>query len=584
MNRILLILFFFITTLFSQNSLQNNLQIKHNNDSFTNFDVRMYEDKNNSLTIEQIQKVKSFVPSSNRISNGYSKSSFWFTFKITNTTNASLQYFIQFTENFIDKLECYIVSNNGTYLHYQEGPGYFKEGEENLLKKPVFPINIEANETKEIYIKMFSIFPYMTTFNIMNKDALHHYILKHDTLYALYFGAIIALILYNFFIFIFSRNIAYLYYILYAIPFLSWQMKMNGVFPFHSFSSTFMYYLLGLLTPFFIAFLIFFTREVLDTKKLFPKIDKVILFFGFLYLLLTFTSIFDVHSSIVITTGLVPLVLPFLLFVGFKSYFAGNKTALFYIVAQLIFLSTSIMFSMTTNGHLENTLFTRHGLVLGSLLEMILFSLALAYKIKELQNEKIAIINQSNSKLNTRVKERTQELEDSREELKLLASQDFMTKLHNRRCFFQIGDELLSSAKKEKKPLTIVLFDIDKFKDVNDTYGHAIGDKVIVLFASLLKEIEDKHISARIGGEEFALLLKNTNVKEAFGIAETIREKSEKQLIKVNGNEHLSYTVSAGICSVDVEKDIEIHAALHCADMNLYKAKKQGRNLTIYNN
>ena len=577
MIRIFLILFFMLTPLFSEDALI----IRHHSDSFTHFNVHMYKDTNNSLTIEQIQKINTFIPVTNRVSNGYSKASFWFTFQISNQTQNALQYFLQFTENFIDKLECYIVSKDGTYIRYQEGPGYFKNGRQNILKKPVFTIDIQKGETKKIYIKMFSLFPYMTAFNIMNKDTLHQNILKHDTLYALYFGAIMALVLYNLFIFLFSRNIAYLYYILYAIPFLSWQMKMNGVFPFHSFSSTSTYYLYGLFTPFFIAFLIFFSREVLDSKKLFPKTDKVILFFGFLYLLLTFTSIFDVHTSIVITTGLVPFILPFLLVVGFKSYFSGNKTALFYIVAQVIFLSTSIMFSMTTNGHLDNTLFTRHGLVLGSILEMILFSLALAYKIKELQHEKLAIIHQSNTKLNTRVKERTLELENSKEELKLLASQDFMTKLHNRRCFFQISSELLGNAKKEKKPLSIILFDLDNFKNINDTYGHAIGDKVIILFASILKTISKEHISARIGGEEFAVILQNMSTEEAFKIAETIRKKAEQQSIEVHGHTELSYTVSAGVCSVDLENDIEIHTALHCADKNLYKAKREGRNLTI---
>ena len=575
--RIFLILFFISTTSFSENSLL----IRHDGDIFTNFKVKMYEDKNNTLTIEEIQKVKTFIPKSNRVSNGYSTSSFWFTFKITNITDKPLQYFIQFTENFIDKLECYIVSEDGTYIQHNEGPGYFKEGTNNILKKPVFAMNIYSNETKVIYIKMFSLFPHMTAFNIMNKDALHNYILKHDTLYALYFGAIIALILYNFFIFIFSRNIAYLYYILYAIPFLSWQMRMNGIFPFQSFNSTEAYYLYGLLTPFFIASIIFFTREVLDTKKLFPKIDKVILFFGFLYLLLTFTSIWDVHKSIVITTGLIPFVLPFLLVIGFKSYFSGNKTALFYIVAQIIFLTTSIMFSMTTNGHLENTLFTRHGLVIGSLIEIILFSLALAYKIKELQSEKIAIINESNTKLNRRVRERTQELENSKEELKILASQDFMTKLYNRRCFFKMSEELLSTAKSKKEPLSIILFDIDKFKDVNDTYGHAIGDKVIVLFASLLKKFSEDNIAARIGGEEFVLLLPNILKKEAIEIANNIRKTVEKQLITVDDNQYLSYTVSAGVYSVDLKNDIELHNALHCADANLYKAKDQGRNRVV---
>jgi len=575
--RIFTLLFFIVTVLFSQNTLL----IKHDGDSFSNFNVKIFEDKNNSLTIKQIQDIHTFEPKTNRISNGYSQSSFWVTFAINNQTKTPQHYFLQFTENFIDKLECYVVSNDGSYIYYHEGPGFFKETQVNTLKKPLFPINIQSNETKTIYLKMFSLFPHMIAFNLLNKETTHNVTLMHNTLYALYFGAVIALILYNFFIFIFSRNIAYLYYILYATGFLSWQMKLNGFFPFNTFYSTSHYYLYGLLTPFFIAFLIFFTREVLDTKKLFPKIDKIIFALGFIYLLLTFTSIFDVHKSIVVTTGLVPFVLPFLLLIGFKSYFAGNKTALFYIVAQILFLTTSIMFSMTTNGHLENTLITRHGLVLGSIVEMILFSLALAYKIRELQNDKITLINQSNEKLNTRVKERTHELEASKEEFRLLASQDFMTKLYNRRCFFEMSSTYLERAKNTQNPLSIVLFDIDKFKDVNDTYGHAVGDQVIIHFANILKEIEGEVIASRIGGEEFVLLLENCNSQKAFKIADTIRKTVASQLIPIGNNTSLSYTISAGICSVDLESDTQIDTTLHCADKYLYKAKREGRNIVI---
>jgi len=239
------------------------------------------------------------------------------------------------------------------------------------------------------------------------------------------------------------------------------------------------------------------------------------------------------------------------------------------------------MFSMTTNGHLENTLFTRHGLVLGSIIEMILFSLALAYKIKELQNEKMALINQSNEELNTKVQERTHELETSKEKFRLLASQDFMTELYNRRCFFEISSTYLARASSTQEPLSLVLFDIDKFKDVNDTYGHAIGDQVIVHFATILKEVKGEVIASRIGGEEFVLLLGNCNADQAFEIADKVRDTVQKQLIPVNDNTSLSYTVSAGVCSVDLENDTQIDTTLHCADENLYKAKEQGRNIVI---
>ena len=556
---------------------KETLVIQNGDALFSDFTISMYEDKNNSLTIEDIQKIKTFTPHSNKISNGYSKSTFWMSFKIKNETKEPLEYFLKFTENFFHTLDCYVIAKDGTLKHYKEGPGYFSDSKINILKKPIFPINLRLNETKTIYIKMYSIFPSMISLHLFNNDALHSYILEHDTLYALYFGAIIALILYNLFILFYSRNIAYLYYILYATPFLFWQMKLNSFFPFDTFSSAKTFYLHGMFTPFFIAFIIFFSREVLDTKKLFPKSDRVILFLGFLYLVVTVSAIFDIHNATYISTKLVPIVLPFLLIMGIRSYFSGNKTALFYIFAQLIFLTTSSLFSMTVNGRLEYTLFTRHGLVIGSFIEMILFSLALAYKIRELEKEKMSIIDKANAELDYKIKERTKELEESKEELKKLADHDSMTELYNRRSFFNISQELISIAKREKQPLSLVMFDIDKFKQVNDTYGHAVGDKVIVLFASLLKQTRESDIVARIGGEEFVLLLPNTDLEGAFEIASAIRKQAEDQKV----DELFNYTISGGVASINFKDAKDIHQALQDADEKLYKAKESGRNRIV---
>ena len=138
--RILIALLFVASTLFSQ----TNILIKDNTHSFTNFKVEMYEDVNSTLNIDDIQKVRSFESKSNRVSNGYSKSSFWFRFKVTNTTDTSLQYFIQFTENFIDKLECYIVDKNGTYIRHQEGAGFFIKGKTCFFTKVIQKIIVSA--------------------------------------------------------------------------------------------------------------------------------------------------------------------------------------------------------------------------------------------------------------------------------------------------------------------------------------------------------------------------------------------------------------------------------------------------------
>lgn len=273
--------------------------------------------------------------------------------------------------------------------------------------------------------------------------------------------------------------------------------------------------------------------------------------------------------------------MPFILYVGFKSYLSGNKVALFFIVAQTAFLSMTILYSLMTDGSLEYCLLTRHGIVVGSFIEIILFSLALAYKIRLLQHEKIAIIYQSNIELEEKVKERTKELEQSKNKLKELANRDSMTNLYNRRFLCEISSELISIAKREKSPLSLIVFDIDKFKSINDTYGHSAGDQVIKTVAKLLQQTRESDIAARVGGEEFVLLLPNTDKQGAYKIATQIREDVEKMEVQVASDCSIKLTMSGGVCTLLFDKDIKIDQVLHRADKALYIAKETGRNTIV---
>jgi predicted signal transduction protein with EAL and GGDEF domain len=139
-------------------------------------------------------------------------------------------------------------------------------------------------------------------------------------------------------------------------------------------------------------------------------------------------------------------------------------------------LSFCVLNSVSTS-LLPYNLVTRHGIFIGAVIEITLFSLALAYKIKSLQNEKLLIIYQQNISLESMVAERT-------EELKELANRDPLTNLHNRRFLYEISDNIILLSKRENTPLSFIMFDLDNFKSINDTYGHAIGDKVIKAFCS----------------------------------------------------------------------------------------------------
>ena len=170
-------------------------------------------------------------------------------------------------------------------------------------------------------------------------------------------------------------------------------------------------------------------------------------------------------------------------------------------------------------------------------------------------------------------------LQELQEELKLLASTDPMTKLYNRRHFTQISESLLELAKRNETQSAVIMLDIDKFKTINDTYGHKIGDKVIISLASSFQEKRRKSdIVCRWGGEEFVILLPNTDIDGALISAEKFRKNCEELIIDVKENQQIKFTISVGVSMIDITNDKNIEASIHRADIALYEAKNRGRN------
>jgi len=152
-----------------------------------------------------------------------------------------------------------------------------------------------------------------------------------------------------------------------------------------------------------------------------------------------------------------------------------------------------------------------------------------------------------------------------------------MTGLYNRRYFDRKSEELIATMASNHQELTLIIADLDHFKAINDTYGHDIGDKVIIEFANILTTQQRKDdIACRYGGEEFVLLL-HCSLHDAKAVAERIREKAANTRIKSNDAQAVKFTVSLGVHSV-AHASTTIKETLSIADKALYKAKNNGRN------
>ena len=171
------------------------------------------------------------------------------------------------------------------------------------------------------------------------------------------------------------------------------------------------------------------------------------------------------------------------------------------------------------------------------------------------------------------------DLEESKKELKRQASVDSMTGLYNRRYFMQVAKEILDITKRSTGEASVIMLDIDNFKNINDTYGHKTGDNVIVVLSHKLQELtRSSDVISRWGGEEFVILLPETNLDGATVIAEKIRDFIELLSIKIDEEKYLNITVSIGVAQINCQTDTQIEHTINRADDALYDAKHSGKN------
>ena len=167
------------------------------------------------------------------------------------------------------------------------------------------------------------------------------------------------------------------------------------------------------------------------------------------------------------------------------------------------------------------------------------------------------------------------------QKLEFLATTDSLSGLYNRAEFMNLAQREFAWAKSNNEDLSLLIMDLDNFKIINDTFGHAAGDEMIREMGNIIRTgFRKTDIAGRIGGEEFAVVLKNASLEEAKKVAEQFRETVAGRKVMYGGQE-INFTISIGVAATggnttDNVKDIE--DILKMADDALYKAKAAGRN------
>lgn len=171
---------------------------------------------------------------------------------------------------------------------------------------------------------------------------------------------------------------------------------------------------------------------------------------------------------------------------------------------------------------------------------------------------------------------------DANAELHRLATVDLLTGLNNRAHFLNLGEAELSRSRRYGRPLGVLMLDVDYFKRINDTHGHAAGDVALqAVSAAIVRELRTVDIIGRLGGEEFSVILPETDVINTIQVAERIRAAVERSRVDVGNSLRIPLTISIG-ATILLPGETNIDRLLARADAALYRAKRSGRNRVVF--
>jgi diguanylate cyclase (GGDEF)-like protein len=173
------------------------------------------------------------------------------------------------------------------------------------------------------------------------------------------------------------------------------------------------------------------------------------------------------------------------------------------------------------------------------------------------------------------------ELHHQEQKMRDFAQKDSLTKFLSRRAWFEFAEQYEVIAKRQKRPFTLLMLDLDNFKRINDEFGHLAGDKILKQFAVITRSVaRDSDIIGRFGGEEFIFLLPNTGAEQAYSLCERLHNEIRNTVIEYKGQK-LTFTTSIGIACQTESHEHNLDHLISLADNALYTAKSRGKNCSF---
>lgn len=498
---------------------------------------------------------------------GMTKSVIWLRFKLAGLQNGAKlpEVVLAVDKPDFPYVDLYVPLAKGGKPEYQLiRYGLYVHSRHNIIRyrHPVFELPSDVSSLRYCYLRIVPATAHKHVASIFRayvgfkKEFMREAWLE-IVFFGLLLGVLASMILYNSLLVFFLRSRAYLLYVIYVFFNFTYVFLKTGIDELLGFTrldhglmySIVLSYIFGIL----------FSQRFLSTKKYLPVLHKLLwglVTIACLVVVLYWAGLPRISNTTMYVLGLLGPVT--VIAAGFLRLHQGLSSAKYYLVAWIVLLGGASLYSLAGLGLLPSDLLTLNALVVGMALEAVLLSTAMGERIRVLRQEKW-------------------QLEKQERRLTELSITDELTGLYNRRWFTSRLSAELAHSRNLTLPLSLLVLDVDHFKQINDTHGHAAGDKVLAeLGRQILRSIRATDIACRYGGEEFAVIMPGGDLAEAIDVANRLRRSFASLPIGIGSKTKFHATVSIGVAELRDDDDEE--RLFQRADEALYRAKQSGRN------
>ena len=521
------------------------------------FQVEHFVDYSGSLSITEVQD-QVFEKNKNAFSLGIDADVTWIRFTLRNESGKTRELFIHnlytnlsYDTRFYEFLDEKIIGKT------RYSPPQNLHTDQMLGAEAVYPLKLDANQSKTIYLR--SHFKAYQVGQIGIYDSLH----SQDNLIKAFLPSVVmavillTLALYHIILYFYSRHIEYIYYSLYLVT-----ASVFIAYTYGAFSHYFSIYgdlalklnAFTLLPPIFLSL---FVKTIFQTAKKYILHNRILNSLVLLFLLLYLYSFYHYYQAIELASLLYLYFFIGMLWIVLSLFKKGVAFSGYFLIAHSFYLIFAIVAIFFYNALLPLNDFTVYALGNGTLIEAFMLGFLISYRIRQLE-KKHKIYN-------------------------MQLTVDKMTSLHNKSYFEEVFDEEIAYTQETGEGFTLMILDIDFFKQYNDSYGHLEGDKALAAVSGVLNNNlrRSSDMAFRIGGEEFAILTE-MQTKEAYAMAQKIlQDVRELHIAHRNSDIADHLTISIGLHIVTPASLESADEAYNLADQALYDAKSQGRDRVV---